>query len=462
MKLFSIDRIIHLPSIKRNKIHLSANVSKELDEVKTNRINRLSFSHKINNIPNKRKTNEIKIFTPIKSRLTNVLNNLDNFNSFSSLDLPKIKDRNKYNYFYNSNNIRQNIENPLINYKLINNRKTKRRINVINLKENNEISKRSYYNNNEEKNSNKFSKEKNNRKLSKKNMINMLKKINNLESKNYCFLSYAYNEYDNIPNRKSMEDFHCIKKNLLNNNNNNGLVISYFAIFDGHGGKEVSLFLSQHFHNVLFYQLKNINNFEDSEDNLIKIISLINNSFLLIDKKILNDPSLKDDVGSTATIVFLFKLGYEEFFSKYLICANIGDSKGYILSPKKMSQITKDHNCFNENEVARVKKNGGVVFNNRVYGTLMLTRSLGDKEMKKHGVICEPDFFWKKIDDDDKFIIIASDGLWDTLNENDVIEYGEKYGNKLSSEEFSKKIVKLAVRKGTKDNVSCIVIKLNK
>mgnify|MGYP002625265821 CR=1 FL=1 len=460
MKLFSIDRIIHLPSIKRNKINLSANVSKEFDEVKTNRINRLSFPHKINNILNKRKTNEIKIFTPIKSRLTNVLNNLDNFNSFNSLDLSKTKDRNKYNYFYNSNNIRQNIENPLINYKLINSRKTKRRINVLNLKEKNEISKRSYYNN-KEKNSNKFSKEKNNRKLSKKNMINMLKKINNLESKNYCFLSYAYNEYDNIPNRKSMEDFHCIKKNLLNNNNN-GLVISYFAIFDGHGGKEVSLFLSQHFHNVLFYQLKNINNFEDSEDNLIKIISLINNSFLLIDKKILNDPSLKDDVGSTATIVFLFKLGYEEFFSKYLICANIGDSKGYILSPKKMFQITKDHNCFNENEVARVKKNGGVVFNNRVYGTLMLTRSLGDKEMKKHGVICEPDFFWKKIDDDDKFIIIASDGLWDTLNENDVIEYGEKYGNKLSSEEFSKKIVKLAVRKGTKDNVSCIVIKLNK
>ena len=100
-----ISKIIHLPSIKRNKINLSANVSKEFDEVKTNRINRLSFPHKINNILNKRKTNEIKIFTPIKSRLTNVLNNLDNFNSFNSLDLSKTKDRNKYNYFYNSNNI---------------------------------------------------------------------------------------------------------------------------------------------------------------------------------------------------------------------------------------------------------------------------------------------------------------------------------------------------------------------
>ena len=91
-----------------------------------------------------------------------------------------------------------------------------------------------------------------------------------------------------------------------------------------------------------------------------------------------------------------------------------------------------------------------------------MSRTLGDLEAKKIGVISEPDIIAKKIEKNSKFVVLASDGLWDTLNENDVIEYGEKYGNKLSSEEFSKKIVKLAVRKGTKDNVSCVVIKLNK
>ena len=95
----------------------------------------------------------------------------------------------------------------------------------------------------------------------------------------------------------------------------------------------------------------------------------------------------------------------------------------------------------------------------------MLTRSFGDKELKKHGVISEPDFFVKKINEEDKFIIIASDGVWDTVKENDILEFENKSKNgdlPLSSDEFSKKIVKLAVDKGTVDNVSCIVIKLNK
>ena len=80
--------------------------------------------------------------------------------------------------------------------------------------------------------------------------------------------------------------------------------------------------------------------------------------------------------------------------------------------------------------------------------------------MKKHGVTCEPDFFCKKIKDHDKFVIIASDGLWDVISENDITEFVNTYENKiLSSEEFSQKIVDLAIKKGTTDNVSCIVIK---
>ena len=298
------------------------------------------------------------------------------------------------------------------------------------------------------------------KKNGQKSMLNIFKKINNFESNNYCFLNYSYNEYDNIPNRKYMEDYHCIKKNLYFNINN-GIIFSYFSIFDGHGGKEVSSYLSKNLYNILFDQLKNLDNFEDNEDNLNKIASLIKNSFLLIDSKILNNSSLKNNIGSTATIILLFKLGNKNIFTKYLICANIGDSKGYILSKKKIYQITIDHNCNNTNEVSRILNRGGIVLNNRVCGILMPTRSFGDKDMKKYGVICEPEFFCKKIKEYDKYIIIASDGLWDVISENDIIEFVNTYENKiLSSEEFSKKIVELAIKKGTKDNVSCIVIKL--
>ena len=465
MKVINIDKVIQLPSIKRNLINLSSNISKEIDNIKINKINRISFSHKLDILSvNRRKKNTFKIFTPTKSRISNLYNNFDNINIFNSFDSTNNYQPINKNYFLNSPKyLKQNFEFPLFNYNLMKSQQTKRRINN-NFKQNSEIFKSSYYNNKEVNENSKLIQEKNNNKISKKKKISIIKKLNDLEKYNYCFLSYAYNEYDNFPFRKSMEDFHCIKKNLLATNNNE-IIFSYFAIFDGHSGKEISSYLSQNFHKILFSQLKTLNSFIDNENNINKIISLIKNSFISADKKIINELSLKNEVGSTATIVLLFKLGTESFFSKYLICANIGDSRGYILSNTTLTQITKDHNCRNDEEVSRIKKSGGIVFNNRVYGTLMLTRSFGDKELKKHGVISEPDFFVKKINEDDKFAIVASDGVWDTVKENDILELEKKSRNgdwAFSSDEFSKKIVRLAVDKGTMDNVSCIVIKLNK
>ena len=466
MKLINIDKVVQLPSIKRNLINHRSSISKEIDAIKINKMDRISFSHKLDILSvNKRKKNALKIFTPTKTRISNLFNNFDHINIFNSFDSTNNSQAiNKINYFYSPKFLKQNFEFPLLNYNLMNSPRTKRR-RINNLKQKSEIFKSSYHNDKEVNISNKLFQEKNsNNKISKKKKINIIKKLNDLEKYNYCFLSYAYNEYDNYPFRKSMEDFHCIKKNLLITNNNE-IIFSYFAIFDGHSGKEISSYLSQNFHKILFSQLKTLNSFIDNENNVNKIISLIKNAFNYAYKKIINELSLKNEVGSTGTIVLLFKLGTESFFSKYLICANIGDSRGYILSNGKLTQITKDHNCRNDEEVSRIKKSGGIVFNNRVYGTLMLTRSFGDKEFKKHGVISEPDFFVKKINEEDKFIIIASDGVWDTVKENDILEFENKSKNgdlPLSSDEFSKKIVKLAVDKGTVDNVSCIVIKLNK
>ena len=471
MKHISIDKVINLPLIERNIIHQSANVTKEIDHIKSTRNKRLSFSHKINNFSqNKIIRNNIKIFTPIRQRLSKGLRNIDqlgSLNRFNSFDLPN----NPYmhnNMFLNGLNILNHIEIPIVKYQLLKSPKTKRKINLFNLKDHSEASKVNNYSNVNEKRNYKYQKEKKwKNKIGLKKSITILKKINNyLENNNYCFLSYAYNEYDNIPKRKAMEDFHCIKKNLLrkkNNINNIGVIYSYFAIFDGHGGKEVSSYLSQNLHQILISQLKTLSHIKDNNISINNIISLIQNTFTITDKIILGDTSLKNNVGSTATIVLLLKSCKEFPSKKYIICANIGDSRGYILSRQKLEQITNEHNCRNENEVSRIKQSGGIVFNNRVYGTLMLTRSFGDKEMKKYGVTCEPDIFCKNIEEDDKYIIIASDGVWDVVNESEImtLENGyEERGKGLSSDEFSKQIVNLAINKGTIDNVSCIVIKL--
>jgi serine/threonine protein phosphatase PrpC len=88
----------------------------------------------------------------------------------------------------------------------------------------------------------------------------------------------------------------------------------------------------------------------------------------------------------------------------------------------------------------------------------MLTRSFGDKEMKKYGVICMPDIYYHHITEDDLYVIIGSDGVWDVVEEEEIFKLCQE---NISSKELSKKIIQLAKDRETHDNISCIVIKLN-
>ena len=316
--------------------------------------------------------------------------------------------------------------------------------------------------------------------ISKKSLNNSLKESKNnnssiklsedikqLKPKSKCFISYAYIDYPNLEHRQEMEDFHCIKQALGKRPN-----LSYFAIFDGHGGKDVASFLSINLHHFLIDEINNINFGTNDEENISNIIESIKSAFMKIDQNILANENFTNDVGSTATLIFIYYNNLNENIlnnnndngnknvERILICANIGDSNGYLITKSNISQITKPHKCEDTSEVQRIKGTGGIVFQGRIFGKLILTRTLGDKEMKKYGVIPVPDFYTKKIEKDDLFVIIASDGIWDVINEEELYKMGNE--KELSSEIFSKKIMDLAKERDTRDNSSCIVIKLNK
>ena len=285
-----------------------------------------------------------------------------------------------------------------------------------------------------------------------------------IKPKSKCFISYAYIDYPNLEHRKEMEDFHCIKQALGKRYN-----LSYFAIFDGHGGKEVASFLSINLHHYLINELNNIQFGINDEENINNIIECIKLAFIKIDKDILANDNLANDVGSTATLIFIYYNNLNDIenynnenqnLERTLICANIGDSSGYLINKSNIKLITKHHKCEDASEVKRIRDQGGIVFQGRIFGKLILTRTLGDKEMKKYGVIPEPDFYIKKIEKDDFFVIIASDGIWDVINEDELFKIGNE--KKLSSEAFSKKIMDIAKERDTRDNSSCIVIKVNK
>lgn len=261
-----------------------------------------------------------------------------------------------------------------------------------------------------------------------------------------AFKEYFYKEEKNLEHRKTMEDFHSIVPQFGNDTTK-----SYFSIFDGHSGTGPATYCKDNLHSILskYLYMTNFN----VEKSLI-------NSFTKIDKDI-NDNSTKNDEGTTATVIFLF----QEYNSqkrknqRVLFCANVGDSKSYLIEKNgNVIQLSKDHKCTDTKEVERIKKSGGIVFGGRVFGTLMLTRSIGDKEMKKYGVVSTPTVNRREIDEErDKYVVIASDGVWDVVNV-DLLSQMAKEEN--AAQSLCEKIVKAAIDGDTRDNVSCIVIKL--
>ena len=77
--------------------------------------------------------------------------------------------------------------------------------------------------------------------------------------------------------------------------------------------------------------------------------------------------------------------------------------------------------------------------------------------MKNYGVSSIPSININQINNDDLFFIIASDGVWDVINEEYLINF---FNEKKSCKEISDDIIKMSIENGSSDNVSCIVVKV--
>ena len=247
-------------------------------------------------------------------------------------------------------------------------------------------------------------------------------------------MEYSYKEEPNLKHRPNMEDK---SKSIdgFNNNTDSGI----FCIFDGHGGSEVSSFLQR---NIINYMREYSSNFDLMFQKLDE--NFLNNNF--------------DQIGSTGCIIYITKEYTIKNPRKIYYCVNIGDTRAVLINKEGAKRISYDDRATDNNESERVKKMGGIIFGGRVFGNLMLTRAFGDNEFKQYGVICNPHITKNEIDIDDKYIVLASDGVWDVMNENEIFELSKECKN---SKEFCDMIVKNSLIKGSMDNISCFVIRLN-
>lgn len=258
----------------------------------------------------------------------------------------------------------------------------------------------------------------------------------------------------------------------------------FIGVCDGHGnqGHLISNYLSNALPYILKKELKERDAVLSSAHNF-QIHKIIENSFILANSKLSNDSSLDTNFSGSTCISVLYS-------TEKIYCANVGDSRSI------MGKYSKNHNkwdCFplsrdhKPNEYDEAKRimsfNGRIEQFKEEDGTLVgplrvwlktesipglaMTRSFGDQVASSVGVICEPeikDFLFKE---EDKFILIASDGLWEYITNNECMEVVVRYYQKnKDSESAVRELYKRAFRAWiendqTIDDITIILIFFN-
>jgi len=222
--------------------------------------------------------------------------------------------------------------------------------------------------------------------------------------------------------RISMEDAHAAVLDLQPVEGDQELVpansdvrISFFGVYDGHGGDKVAIYTGEKLHTIIAKQ----ESFKKKD-----FEQALKDGFLAIDRAILSDPKYEEEVsGCTASVAICTK--------DKIYVGNAGDSRSVLGIKGRAKPLSFDHKPQNEGEKARICAAGGFVDFGRVNGNLALSRAIGDFEFKKSAdlppeqqiVTAFPDVTVHETSEDDEFLVIACDGIWDCQSSQAVVEF---------------------------------------
>nr|XP_060624074.1 integrin-linked kinase-associated serine/threonine phosphatase 2C isoform X1 [Anolis sagrei ordinatus] len=246
--------------------------------------------------------------------------------------------------------------------------------------------------------------------------------------------------------------------------------VSYFAVFDGHGGVRASNYAAQNLHQNLIRKFPKGD--VPSVEKAIRRCLL--DTFKHTDEEFLKQassqkPAWKD--GSTATCVLVI--------DNTLYIANLGDSRAILCRYNEENQkhtalsLSKEHNPTQYDERMRIQKAGGNVREGRVLGVLEVSRSIGDGQYKRFGVISVPDVKRCQLTHNDRFILLACDGLFKVFSPEEAVNFimssledktvptrDAKSAVDARYEAACNRLANKAVQRGSADNVTVVVVRI--
>ena len=239
--------------------------------------------------------------------------------------------------------------------------------------------------------------------------------------------------------KKVNQDSYFIFKNFVQ-----GFENIYMGVCDGHGyyGHEVSGFIKENLPMNLNHSLRK-KKLDPLKDDLSQTIK---ECFVQENQNLLSNHQIDSDLSGTTCISVIYT-------PQKLIIANIGDSRCVLGKYNKKEEkyiaenLSRDHKPTIPEEAERILKVGGrihpmrdedgefigplrVYMKDKEMPGLAMTRSFGDYFGSTAGTISEPEVTEHIFKEEDKFIIIASDGLYEFIESEEVVKFvGEFYKN---------------------------------
>lgn len=249
--------------------------------------------------------------------------------------------------------------------------------------------------------------------------------------------------------KQYMEDEHICIDNLLDYlDQTEGFPSpgAFYGVFDGHGGTDAASYVRK---NILKFIV-------DDPQFPVCLETAVRNAFVKADHAFADTSSLDISSGTTALTALVF--------GRTILVANAGDCRAVLGKRGRAIELSKDHkpNCPSERH--RIEQLGGAIYDGYLNGQLSVARALGDWHMKgPKGSACplsaEPELQQVVLTEDDEFLIIGCDGLWDVMSSQCAVSITRKQLMIHNDpERCSRELVREALKRNTCDNLTVMVI----
>ncbi|XP_022760739.1 probable protein phosphatase 2C 13 [Durio zibethinus] len=259
--------------------------------------------------------------------------------------------------------------------------------------------------------------------------------------------------------RRSMEDEHIRIDDLsshLGSMFKPSIPSAFYAVFDGHGGADAATYIKRNATRLFFedFDLSQVSEIDavflkELEDSHRK-------AFLLADLALAAESSVSSSCGTTMLTALVL--------GRHLLVANAGDCRAVLCRKGVALEMSQDHRPCYLPERKRVEDLGGYIDDGYLNGYLSVTRALGDWDLKfpvgsPSPLIAEPDVRQIVLSEDDEFLIIGCDGIWDVMPSQFAVSFVRRGLRRHNDpEECARELVNEASRLNSLDNLTAIII----